>query len=159
MVNVIFLDIDGVLNTPSYAVQAHAMWKRTKGWFKSRDKYGQVFDPMACACLEYLVDTTGAKVVISSTWRKSGLQVMKNMFIDRGIGITVIDITPETELIRGLEIEKWLYENPVANYVILDDNNDFTQYQLENHFVDCSGKFGFDHNAMVKALKILLTRS
>lgn len=154
---VIFLDIDGVLNTPSYAVQAHAMWKRTDGWFKSRDKYGQVFDPMACACLEYLVNTTGAEVVISSTWRKSGLQVMKDMFKDREVYIDVIDVTPESDFIRGTEIEMWLAENDwVTNYVILDDDDDFTPDQIKSHYVDCSGKFGFDHNAMVRALKILM---
>lgn len=154
--NVIFLDIDGVLNTPNYAVQAHAMWKRTNGRFKSRDKYGQVFDPMACSCLEYLADTTNSKIVVSSVWRKSGLQVMKNMFKDRGIDIEVIDVTPESDFIRGTEIEMWLAENDyIKNYVILDDDDDFTPDQIDSHYVDCSGKFGFDHNAMVKAIKIL----
>ena len=153
---IIFLDIDGVLNTPNYAVQAHATWKRTNGRFKSRDQYGDIFDPLACACLEYMVDITGAKVVISSAWRKSGLQVMKSMFKDRGIDIDVIDITPEFEFIRGDEIEAWLAENDyVTNYVILDDDCDFTPDQLDSHYVDCSGKYGFDHNAMVKAIKIL----
>lgn len=31
---VIFLDIDGVLNTPNYGVQAHAMRKDTTRWLK-----------------------------------------------------------------------------------------------------------------------------
>jgi hypothetical protein len=135
------------------------MWKRTGGWFKSRDIYGQIFDPMACACLEYLAHTTGAKVVVSSTWRKSGLQVMKDMFRDRDIDIEVIDITPKSDFIRGVDIEMWLAENDyVTNYVILDDDDDFTPDQIQSHYVDCSGKFGLDHNALVRALKILMVK-
>ncbi|MBE3086037.1 MAG: hypothetical protein IMZ64_07460 [Bacteroidetes bacterium] len=169
--NIVFLDLDGVLNTPQYAVQAFSMWKRTDGWFKSRDKYGQVFDPLACACLEYLVHSTGAKVVISSTWRMSGLEVMQQMFKDREIAVDVIGITPtEVDVVergtleyydlvdRGHEIQQWVNDNEVSNYVILDDHNDFTPEQLEFHYVDCSGKEGFNYNAMAKALKILLTR-
>lgn len=154
--NVIFLDIDGVLNTPDFAVRAHAMWKRTDGWFKSHDKFGQLFDPMAVACLEYLTDTTGARVVISSSWRKSGTGVMLNLFRFREIDIDIVGCTPVTGGIRGEDIAMWLSENVwVENYVILDDDNDFTRQQLENHYVNCSGKYGLDHNAMVRAIKIL----
>lgn len=157
--NIIFLDIDGVLNTPSYGVVAHAMWKRTNGWFKSRDKYGALFDPMAVSCLEYLVHHTNSKVVISSTWRKSGLRVMRDMFAERDIHVDILDVTPILNTIRGLEIEHWLLQNDwVTNYLILDDDKDFTEEQKKNHFVCTRGKHGFDHNAMVRALKLLLIR-
>lgn len=157
--NVIFLDIDGVLNTPNYGVQAHAMWKRTNGWFKSRDEFGAIFDPMAVDCLEYLVHHTNAKVVVSSTWRKSGFQVMKDMFKMRGIDVDIIGVTPVLNTIRGEEIEHWLHENDyVSNYVILDDDTDFTEEQKKGHFVCTHGKYGFDHNCMVKALKLLMDR-
>lgn len=164
--NVIFLDIlsicdtdfkcpkcecpDGVLNTPNYGVQAHAMWKRTNGRFKSRDEFGAIFDPMAVDCLEYLVHHTGAKVVVSSTWRKSGFQVMKDLFKFRKIDI--IGVTPVLNALRGQEIQIWLQENKhVTNYVILDDNTDFLVDQMD-HFV-CT-KYGFDHNCMGKAFEI-----
>lgn len=157
--NIIFLDIDGVLNTSNYGVQAHAMWKRTNGWFKSRDEFGAKFDPMAVDCLEYIVHRTNAKIVISSTWRKSGLHVMKNMFKVRGIDADIIGVTPVLNTMRGEEIEQWLHENDyVTNYVILDNNTDFTEEQKKNHFVCTHGKHGLDHNAMVKALKILMGR-
>ena len=157
--NVIFLDIDGVLNTPNYGVQAHAMWKRTNGWFKSRDEFGAIFDPMAVDCLEYIVHHTNAKIVVSSSWRKSGFKVMKDMFKVRGIDADIIGVTPVLNTMRGEEIEQWLLKNDyVTNYVILDDDTDFTEEQKKNHFVCTHGKYGLDHNAMVKALKILMTR-
>jgi hypothetical protein len=156
---IIFLDIDGVLNTPSYGTKAYAMYKKTKGWFKSRDQYGALFDPMAVECLEYLAHTTNAKIVVSSSWRKSGLEVMKEMFKYRAIDIEIIDTTPILNTIRGNEIEQWLLDNDyVTNYVILDDDTDFTQEQLQKHFVHTHGPNGFDHNCMVKALKILMER-
>jgi len=157
--NIIFLDIDGVLNTPNYSVQAYAMHTKTNGWFKSRDEFGVLFDPVAVACLEFLAHETNSKVVVSSTWRRSGLQVMKDMFKLRGIDVDIIDVTPILNTQRGEEIEQWLSENDhITNYVILDDDTDFTDHQRNNHFVCTEGKYGFDHNAMVKALKILLNR-
>jgi hypothetical protein len=158
--NVIFLDIDGVLVTPNYSVQAHGLWKQTNGWFKSRDEFGAIFDPMAIDCLVYLCDTTDSKVVVSSSWRSKGLKRMKDLFKVRGIPIDVIDITPMTIGIRGSQIEEWLIEHDdVSNYVILDDDVDFTDAQLKDHFVCTKGKYGFDHNALVKALKILIKRA
>lgn len=159
--NIIFLDIDGVINTPNYGVQAHATWVKTNGWFKSRDEYGALFDPISVACLEYLAYHTDAKVVISSSWRSKGLKVMKEMFEHRKIDIEVVDITPILENeIRGKEIEKWLSDNCdyVKNYVILDDHMDFTQTQIQEHYVCTKGKYGFEHNAMAKALEILIKK-
>lgn len=157
--NIIFLDIDGVLNTPNYAVQAHATWKNTNGWFKSRDDFGALFDPIAVSCLEYLADTTNAKIVISSTWRTAGLARMKELFKFRGIDVDILDITPRLNTIRGEEIEAWLQINDyVTNYVILDDDTDFTDQQLKSNFVHTNSKYGFNHHAMVQALKILMTR-
>jgi hypothetical protein len=159
VMNIIFLDIDGVLNTPNYGVQAHGMWKKTNGWFKSKDEFGAIFDPFAVDCLIYLADTTNSKIVISSTWRKSGLERMKAMFKVRGIPVDVIDVTPILNTKRGEEIETWLQMNDyVTNYVILDDDTDFTEYQLNHKFVLTHGKNGFDHNCLVKALKILMER-
>lgn len=156
---VVFLDIDGVLNTPNYAVQAHGMWSKTNGWFKSKDEFGAIFDPISVDCLLYLCETTNAKVVISSTWRRVGLLRMREMFKVRGIPIDIIDVTPILNLKRGEEIEAWLSENDyVTNYVIIDDDTDFTDYQLNNHFVCTRGQYGLNHNAMVLAIKILMER-
>jgi len=98
---VIFLDIDGVLNL----------------YCESRDEYGCCFHSHLVDNLKRLIDETGAKIVISSTWRFSGLVIMKEMWIKRGLPGEVVGITPNfmrhhgTTLCRGKEIDAYLEEN------------------------------------------------
>lgn len=157
--NVVFLDIDGVLNTPENACKRYEGWKN--GTDKSRDEFGQLFCPKACLNLEYLCHTAEAKVVVSSTWRRAGLTKMQTMFQMRGIDIDIIDITPDFRqrglIQRGEEIEAWLKENEVDNYVIIDDDTDFLPEQLSN-FVNTDFEDGFNWRCMVKALKILMSK-
>ena len=73
---------------------------------------------------EYLkkaVDETGAKVVLSSSWRYTrNALALKELLANYGIYIT--DSTPVVEHKRGLEIRKWLENNNnVEDFVILDD--------------------------------------
>lgn len=147
---IIFLDIDGVLNVIG---QGH-------------DEYGQLFHQHFMDNLKRIIDETGAKIVVSSSWRKSGLNVMQEMWKHRGLAGEVIDVTPSLYLQkggsiqfwndkleqhptpkirgysipRGCEIEYWLnnenYE--VESYVILDDDTDMLISQ-ERKFVQCSG--------------------
>jgi hypothetical protein len=61
--NIIFLDIDGVLNHPGTYCEA-APWRREAGEI--------LRVPVASECmarLNPLVDETGARIVISSSWR------------------------------------------------------------------------------------------
>ena len=126
---VIFLDIDGVLNL----------------CYEGRDEYGSLFHPHLVDNLRRLIDKTGAKIVISSTWRMSGLVIMKEMWIKRELPGEVIDITPNfmkhygTTLCRGKEIDAYLKDHPeVESYVILDDDTDMEDHQLDR-FVKTSG--------------------
>ena len=59
MNKVIFLDIDGVLNTNN--------WYTQKGRNAIKDKYGYTFDPKSVANLKRIVEETGADIVISSS--------------------------------------------------------------------------------------------
>jgi len=126
---VIFLDIDGVLNL----------------YCESRDEYGCCFHQHLVDNLKRLIDQTGVKIVISSTWRLSGLVIMKEMWEKRNLPGEVIGITPnfmthyKTTLCRGKEIDAYLEEHSeITNYVILDDDNDMEPHQLKN-FVMTSG--------------------
>jgi hypothetical protein len=130
---VIFLDIDGVLNV---IPQGH-------------DEFGGIFHTNFINNLHRIIDETDAKIVISSTWRFSGLQVMKDMWKFRDYPGEVIGITPDLwtrsidedtkeKVERGHEIDLWLNQHPeVENYVILDDDNDFLLKQ-RNNFVRTS---------------------
>lgn len=121
---VIFLDIDGVLNV---IPQGH-------------DRWGALFHPHLVDNLKRIIDITGAKIVISSTWRMGNdLVGMKEMWRDRGLPGEVIGVTPNfilkygTTLCRGKEIAAYLEKHPyIDNWVIIDDDSDMEDDQLEN---------------------------
>lgn len=166
---VIFLDIDGVLNSVDYMNVLHKLKHEAKdSTIETRDEYGQLFDPRCVLLLDYIIRMTGAKLVISSTWRHSGLKVMQELWQMRDLPGEVIDITcksweVEGEIIdryqwrgqgvcRGHEIQQWLNEHTVESYVILDDDSDMLP---EQHFVQCNGRYGIDYLAATAAVNYL----
>jgi HAD domain in Swiss Army Knife RNA repair proteins len=86
-IKIIFLDIDGVMNSQRFYTNS------IKG--NRRDEYGDLFDPLSASLLNKLIKETGAKIVISSTWRHAGLKKMQSMWIDRKMEGEVIAITPD----------------------------------------------------------------
>lgn len=132
---IIALDIDGVLNI----------------CMQERDGYGSLFHPHFEDNLRAIIEATGAKIVISSSWRHSGLIAMQEMWKHRGLAGEVVDITPicrqpdykfvedrdfHAQFVergeRGREIQEWLDKHPeVTSYVILDDDNDVLPHQKE----------------------------
>lgn len=122
---IIFLDIDGVLNLVP----------------QGRDEYGAIFHTHFVTNLEKIISETGADIVISSTWRMgNGLDGMQKMWQKRGLPGTVIGVTPIMNTIRGEEIAEYLRENPVDNYVILDDDSDML-FEQKRNFVQCAGNY------------------
>jgi hypothetical protein len=77
---IIFLDIDGVLNNV---------------YCESRDKFGCTFHSNFVDNLRSIIDKTGAKIVISSSWRTDGLDIMKDLWKYRDLPGEVIDVTPD----------------------------------------------------------------
>lgn len=171
---VIFLDIDGVLNLEVYHAAFWDICKRmelkrpdAKRLFKEqmRDEYGNLFCPLATRKLEWIIKETGAKIVISSSWRSSGLKIMQEMWKHRGLAGEVIDVTPVAfrlpnlpfadRLERGNEIKNWLEKHPeVEKYVIFDDYNDMLPEQLP-YFIQTDEQYGITTNDAVKAIQIL----
>jgi len=153
--SVIFLDIDGVLR-PLHS-------------YIGKDEYGQLFTTDCIGAFKYLIDNTNAKIVISSTWKSSGLEIMKEIWNKRGLPGDVIDITPnEVDVVdsgsaefydlvdRGLEIEQWIKDNNfTGKYLILDDTPDFNREQL-NHYVKTKPSTGLTMDDVKKCLEILL---
>ena len=161
---VIFLDIDGVLNTEVFITAIHELFKGKNPHQKMMDKFGHKFDPLALRFLNYIIEKTGAKIVISSSWRLSGLKRMQEMWKARNLCGEVIDITPclmsksklpfDERFERGTEIKMWLDENPVESYVIIDDDNDMLPEQQDN-FVMTNQFYGITLQDAEKAIKIL----
>lgn len=145
---IIFLDIDGVLTT-------RATQYRTG-------------DPKCVAELNHITDSTGAAIVVSSTWRHDP----KIADILRSWGVTgeVIGVTPDLArplpssgiiqaVERGEEIAQWLLDNEAhryARFVILDDDNDmghFTRY-----LVRTGSLAGLQASDAERAIHLLLTQ-
>lgn len=118
---VLFLDIDGVLNTP-----------------KMTGRFGCDFvDNILVALVARIVRETDCKIVLSSTWR---IDEKDRMLATRELaeqGLTIHDCTPvHSQRIpedgnwegwngwvkRHEEIQAWLDQNPVTRFAILDDD-------------------------------------
>lgn len=120
---VIFLDIDGVLCTP-LSVRLN--------WLFRRPMERPFFDPIALGLLRRLVRRTGARVVLSSSWRYSFedddpfMQAIRDHFyrILEANGTPVWDLAPILGRSKGEEIAAWLEQHPGAGFVILDDRPD-----------------------------------
>lgn len=131
---VIFLDIDGVLNSYEYFV-------------KTRDLNIQGIesevDVEKIKLLKQAIDETGAKVVLSSSWRYTkNAQYLKELLSHYDI---YTDSTPFIQNERGLEIKQWLLDNPnVEEYVILDDEI-FDSYdeELMKRLIKIPGENGY----------------
>lgn len=142
--SILFLDVDGVLNSLEYRRSDRY---RNAPHFPEEIMAARLIDPHAVAVLDDVVRRTGARVVLSSTWREfSTIPAMQRMIEARGSSRTVlIDRTPlRSELDgeyavyaapfghdricpRGYEICQWLRKNgPVHSYAIVDDDDDMT---------------------------------
>jgi hypothetical protein len=160
---IIFLDIDGVLNIIA----------------STRDEWGACFQEPFVTNLRKLIEATGAKIVLSSTWRFSGLKEIQRMWKARNLPGEVIAITPmsNTKYLqfardydevnieetlnspRGCEIEWWLNnngykrffndDNTIKSYVIIDDDKDML-YEHKDNFVVTSNNW--DHEDAVEGL-------
>jgi HAD domain in Swiss Army Knife RNA repair proteins len=103
----IFLDIDGVLNCKSTA---------------NPRKLPYVIDHKLLERFQRVVDSTGAKVILSSTWHYDPA----GLFSARYWGIPFSDITPDLpDKPRREEILSWLEKQPDAErFAIIDDEDD-----------------------------------
>lgn len=167
---IIFLDFDGVLNTEKYYCEL-----KSKG-LPSNDKYGQLFDPEAVANLRKIIDATDARIVVSSSWRYMGLNVLQRMWYDRDLPGRIVDITPlhllddklrDTDLTqvdmlslcRGNEI-KWYFDEVLdANsnsrrFVIFDDLKEVLP-ELQDHFVRIDPIVGITEGDVERAVEIM----
>jgi hypothetical protein len=148
---VIFLDIDGVMNSTD------EMLELLKQKPKNRSDVTLPSDAK-CSLLKQLVDDTGAEIVLSSSWRLSLNAIQDVIDAFRPYGLTLSGFTcqyvakskfkgtkyykiepryyhvgydptePNNESVyiedRGAEIAYWLLKHPdVKNFIILDDES------------------------------------
>jgi hypothetical protein len=120
-------------------------------------------DEELVARLSRLVGSTGAKVVVSSSWRqRRTLDELRQIFAERGYVGELLDVTPrharpldgDERPVRRAEIAEWLERHPeVGSYVILDDNHDFGA--LARRHVATDSKVGLTDDDVRRARAIL----
>lgn len=135
MEKILFLDIDGVLNSSRSAIASHGHYP----WSVDAEELHR-FDAVAVNLIRRICEETACKVVLSSTWRLSEEWVK----IGPTLMLPIIDRTPSKIGLtnRGQEINHWLSDKPqVKKYAIIDDDSDMLKSQLP-FFVQTSFKNG-----------------
>lgn len=111
----ILLDIDGVLTSDAYTRQCKAerIQPNTFGldWF----------DPHCINMLQSIIVKTGARIVLSSSWRDLGIDRMKKVWSDNSLPGVLAGTTPEWILTKKEAILEWIDGHPDDKYVIVDD--------------------------------------
>lgn len=161
--NIIFLDVDGVLNCqlfyterynhlirydgiPLYKVVKRHLKKLLKR--KEIDRMGYYkgeMCPMRMGLLNTLCEETNSAVVLSASMRSNwDVLTLNKIFQACGATFTIIDKTPYTGYERGTEISKWLKDNCMYwfgvnycdfyRYAIIDDDGDMLLNQADHFF-------------------------
>jgi hypothetical protein len=141
---ILFLDIDGVLNSEQSAHYWNERGKENGGFSKRNPE----FCPLSVCNLKYVLkQIPDLQIVVSSTWRiGSTLQELKDT-LSKHAGVDperVIDTTPfdgHFGRIRGKEIQAWLDLNPTEKFAIVDDDSDMEH--LMDHLIHTSWREGF----------------
>jgi hypothetical protein len=124
---IVFLDIDGVLNSEQWYAQAASRKEKPNSQPSTqRSLLERSIDPACVQRLNRLLQRTGAVVIVSSSWRtKHQLSEIVSILEARGFCGEVIGVTPSDDgtLARGGEITRWLKENVPCGvaYVAVDD--------------------------------------
>lgn len=124
--NVIFLDIDGVLNNRDTFIRRYKEYLKTKVLTLE-------IDEEKVELLKSIVEITVYNIVLSSSWRiffekKDNIIIanhskgLKLNSLLKKYGMYIYDMTPyDTNRNRFLEIKQYLLSNNISNYIILDD--------------------------------------
>ena len=165
IMKILFLDIDGVLNSTDNMAAMSELWRINKD-DKSEDNYGRLGGERCVRWLKFIIAKTDCKIVLSSTWRRSGFSVIQTMWQMRELPGEVIDITPTSvsqetinlyatnsnEADRGYEIQEWIDIHKPDKYCIVDDDSDMLPHQ---NFVQTNSKIGLDYSSALVVCRFL----
>lgn len=146
--NIIFLDVQGVL---------------TSRWYKN--KQNRNINPKKIKLLKTLIDKTNSQIVLISNWRKyyqkeeenNRYKLLEENLKKKNLNIyDRISDYDENYPTRSSKVYKYIKENKIDNYVILDDRDqNWKEYNLENNFVQTNNKKGLTRKNIKQAIKII----
>jgi len=121
---IVFLDIDGVLNVSRrIATLRTARVRRDGSTYNRSPEWHTIwqFQPAAIAALAEIIAATGARLVLSSTWRRR--EDARERLLTHGVvGPWHEDWRTDAERDgRGRQIERWLRRHGKPDYVVIDD--------------------------------------
>lgn len=140
---VIFLDIDGVLNSKRFnrSRKKRGKVKRSRNptnYERDLEMAQWMLDPVPIGLLNNIIRQTDAKVVISSVWKATCYwSVLQEALKSKGFQYEIYDRTPtfrEKWSVRGNEIQAWLDEHKPEGYLIIDDDSDML-YSQKDHLL------------------------
>ncbi len=124
---VIFLDIDGVLNTSKTFIERKHHWQKTGIWTLEIDEFRVEY-------LKRIIDETEAKVVLSSTWKKDFENIDGKVVPIHEKGVALLNVLKKYDielydiLKKGYSLPRedlitiWLNEHPnVESFIVIDD--------------------------------------
>lgn len=170
---IIFLDIDGVLNSMAYFSQLRAEGRKY-------EKYNEIYD-VYLKRLAQIYNKTKASIILSSSWRildddslsKKNQEATSEMYnyLEKTLAKYKMYIegkTPYVHMERPLEILTWLKDNGMDNsktrFVSLDDDfsaDAYAKYGIEKclvhtiFFTDDINRGGLQDSHVKKAIEIL----
>jgi hypothetical protein len=155
--SILFLDMDGVMNSTKFMVAQGAAGK----WDHPRwpcDDWSNQIDPITVGLLSEIVVRTGAKIVISSSWRIARTQdhIWRDLRRHGFVG-EVIDVTPHCSgEPRAFEIAAWLKHRAedIISFAIVDDDLD-AGFGMEDKFVRTMHTDGLTRSDTDKLIAIL----
>lgn len=137
---IIFLDIDGVIST----IREWNMTNLAKTYITKYNIYP--FNPKCIITLNEILDEINPSIVMSSDWRNFfNLTELADIFQINGVISSPITTTENLSniysnkdlgYIRAKEIQKFLDENKVDKFVVIDMNEYFA-----NNFIHCTSEF------------------
>jgi hypothetical protein len=153
--NLLFLDVDGVLNCEDFYEKQYNCSRKEFSKTNKKDVKKKIITGLEyyknniCSdrikMLNVVCEKHNIKVIISASMRNNNsVENLQKIFKYCGATFEIIDKTECFGFERGVEISWWLknklenytnitYEN-FKNYVILDDENDFLIRQKDNFF-------------------------
>ena len=147
---VIFLDIDGVLNSAEYDAERTSPYDN--------------IDLSRLPLLKQLIDLTNAKIVLTSSWRKAWDcdktvcdEIGKQL--DAAFATADLEISDKTPVLgrRKDEIASWLAAHPDTEKFVIFDDMSFGWEELSDNLVKTDGMIGrgLEQHHIDKAISIL----